>query len=161
MPGGYADFDSFIVEEPRSRGLTKPIPVGQTIILSSLADKSVLAARDGKLQSVLDVSGSDASLLVIDRGKGRVALRTADGGYISVAGEGKAGDVTIKKEDNPGDAEIFQWVDMQRGDIMLMLLVTHRYLIAAPDKAGPVAADLPGPRPDRKDGSCFAWKLTQ
>jgi len=26
------------------------------------------------------------------------------------------------------------------------------------DLPGPVSVDHPGPRPDRKDGSCFAWK---
>ena len=47
-PGGYADFDSFTVDEPRPHGLTKPIPVGQTITLTSLADKAaVLAVKDG------------------------------------------------------------------------------------------------------------------
>jgi xylan 1,4-beta-xylosidase len=60
--------------------------------------------------------------------------------------------------DLPGDAETFQWVDMQRGDIMLLSLATNRTILASPDTAGPVSADHPGPRPGRKDGSCFAWK---
>lgn len=48
---------------------------------------------------------------------------------------------------------------MQRDDLMLLSLVTHRFLVVAADKPGPAAANLPGPRPDRKDGSCFVWKL--
>jgi xylan 1,4-beta-xylosidase len=86
-----------------------------------------------------------------------VALQAASGGFVSVAAPGQAGSVTLKMGE-PGVAETFQWVDMQRGDIMLLSLATHRYLLAAPDSPGPVSADHPGPRPDRKDGSCFAWK---
>ena len=32
--GGYPDFNDFVVEEPRSRGLTKPIPNGKSIVLT-------------------------------------------------------------------------------------------------------------------------------
>jgi hypothetical protein len=52
----------------------------------------------------------------------------------------------------------FQWVDLQRGDTLLMSLATHRYIVA-PATKGPVAADHPGPAPDRKDGSCFQWNV--
>jgi len=61
------------------------------------------------------------------------------------------------KSGKPGDAETFQWVDLQRGETLLLSLATHRYLVA-PKDPGAVAADHPGPAPDRKDGSCFAWK---
>jgi hypothetical protein len=161
--GGYADFDSFTVDEPRPRGLTRPIPVGQTISLTSLADDAVvLAVNEGVLQAVpvADPSASSeaARFRVIDRGQGRIALQTATGGFVSVAAPGRAGSATLKT--GPvGDTETFQWVDMQRGDIMLLSLATNRYLLAPLDTAGPVSADHPGPRPDRKDGSCFAWKL--
>ena len=77
-----------------------------------------------------------------------------------IAEDGEAGCVTIK-EGKPGDAGIFQWIDMQRGDIMLLSLATHRYLLAIPKNAGPVAANHPGPRPDRRDGSCFAWNVQE
>jgi beta-xylosidase len=160
--GGYADFNSFQVDEPRPRGLTKPIPIGKTITLTSLADKAaVLAAKDGVLQAVTDTdpaaSSGAAHFHVINRGQGRIALQTASGGFVSVAAPSKAGSVTLKTG-QPGDAETFQWVDMQRGDIMLLSLATNRYLLAQPDAPGPVSADHTGPRPDRKDGSCFAWK---
>jgi hypothetical protein len=61
------------------------------------------------------------------------------------------------KSGKPGDAETFQWVDLQRGETLLLSLATHRYVVA-PKDSGAVAADHPGPAPDRKDGSCFAWK---
>ena len=157
-PGGQADFNFFTVDEPRPRGLTQPIPVSQSITLSDLANGNALAVVDGKLQSV---NGRDraTAFRVIDRGKGRIALQTKEGKYVSVAGEGKSGEVTVKSG-KPGDAETFQWVDLQRGDTLLLSLATHRYIVA-PKDPGAVAADHPGPAPDRKDGSCFAWKAVR
>jgi len=154
-PGGQADFNSFTVDEPRPRGLTKPIPVSQSIVLTDLANGNALAVVDGKVQSV---SGAEQAtpFRVADQGKGRVALQTKDGKYVSVGGEGKPGEITVKSG-KPGDAETFQWVDLQRGDTLFLSLATHRYIVA-PKGAGAVAADHPGPAPDRKDGSCFAWK---
>ena len=110
---------------------------------------------DGKLQSVSGAAKATA-FRVVDRGRGRIALQTKDGKYVSVGGEGKTGEVTVKSG-KPGDAETFQWVDLHRGDTLFLSLATHRYIVA-PKEPGAVAADHPGPRPDRKDGSCFAWK---
>ena len=67
-----------------------------------------------------------------------------------------SGEVTVKSG-KPGDAEAFQWVELQRGETLLMSLATHRYIVA-PKDSGAVSADHPGPAPDRKDGSCFTWK---
>jgi beta-xylosidase len=161
-PGGYADFDNFTVDEPRSRGLSKPIPVGQTITLASLADGSLLTTKDGRLRAVpaSDPAASSPSsrFRVIDRGQGRIALQPeSGGGWVSVSAAGAPGEVKLKPTD-PSDAETFQWVDLQRDDLMLLSLATHRYLLANPANAGTVSADHPGPRPDRKDGSCFVWK---
>ena len=154
-PGGQADFNNFTVDEPRPRGLTKPIPVSQSITLTDLANGNALAVVDGKLQSVSGAERATA-FRVVDRGSGRIALQTKDGKYVSVGGEGKSGEVTVKSG-KPGDAETFQWVDLQRGETLFLSLVTHRYIVASKD-SGAVAADHPGPNPDRKDGSCFAWK---
>lgn len=110
---------------------------------------------DGKLQSVSG-AGRATAFRVVDRGKGRIALQTNDGRYVSVGGEGKYGEVTVKSG-KPGDAETFQWVDLQRGDTLFLSLATHRYIVA-PKDPGEVGADHLGPEPDRKDGSCFAWK---
>jgi hypothetical protein len=113
---------------------------------------------DGKLQSV---AGEDraTAFRVVDRGAGRVSLQTKDGKYVSVGGDGKSGELTLKPG-KPGDAETFQWVDLQRGDTLFLSLTTHRYIVA-PKEAGAVAADHAGPAPDRKDGSCFAWKIVR
>jgi hypothetical protein len=163
VSGGYADFDKFTVDEPRPRGLTKPIPVGQTITLSSLGDGSVLAVKDGVLYAVPAsdpiATGPSARFRVLDCKLGRIALQPESGaGIVSVAANGAQGEVKLKPGE-PGDAETFQWEDMQRGDLMLMSLATHRYLLADPTKTSSVSADHPGRRPDRKDGSCFVWKV--
>ena len=42
--GGYVDFDNYTVDEPRARGIEREIPLGKTIVLTSGADGSVLAA---------------------------------------------------------------------------------------------------------------------
>jgi xylan 1,4-beta-xylosidase len=161
-PGGWADFSHFTVDEPRPRGLSQPIPVGRTITLDNLADGSVLAATAEVICSVAAsdpmASSASAKFRVVDRGLGRIALESEAGGaFVSVSAEGVKGAVILKSV-QPGDAETFQWEDMQHGEIMLMSLATHRYLIAAPEQPGPVSADDPGPRPDHKDGSCFVWK---
>jgi beta-xylosidase len=140
--GGHADFDRFTVVEPRPRGLTRPIPVGQWIALTSLGSGSALTV------------GSDAAFRVIDRGRGRVALQAAGGGHVSVAADGKV----AVKAGRVGEAETFQWVDLQRGDVLLLSLATHRYVVTA---AGVVSAGHAGPAPDRRDGSVFTWKAAR
>jgi xylan 1,4-beta-xylosidase len=154
-PGGQADYNNFIVFEPRPRGLTKPIPISKFISLADLSNGNVLALVDGKVQSVTGVEGA-AAFRVVDRGRGRIALQTAGGQFVSVGGAGKTGEVTVKSG-KPGEAETFQWVDLQRGDTLLMSLATRRYIVA-PRIPGAVSADHPGPAPDRRDGSCFTWK---
>jgi len=156
-PGGHADFDQFTVDEPRPRGLTRPIPVGKSITLTSLGDGAALTVKDGVVQTTTAEKTATA-FKVVDRDLGRIALETPAGRFVSVGGTGNAGEITIKTG-KPGDAETFQWVDMQRDDLMLLSLATHRFLVVAADKPGPAAANLSGPRPNRKDGSCFAWKL--
>ena len=157
-PGDHADFNFFTVDEPRPRGLTKPIPVSQSITLTDLATGNALAVVDGKLQSVSGAEKATA-FRVVDLLRGRIALRTAGGQFVSVGAAGKAGDVTLKSG-KTGDGETFQWVDLQRGETLLLSLATHRYLIA-PRATGALAADHPGPAPDRKDGSCFGWKVVR
>jgi len=157
-PGGQADFNFFTVDESRPRGLTKPIPISQFITLTDLANGNVLAVMDAKLQSVSGAERATA-FRVVDQGRGRIALQTRDGKYVSVGGEGRSGEVTVKSG-RPADAETFQWVDLHRGDTLLLSLATHRYIVA-PKDPGAVAADHPGPAPDRKDGSCFAWKAVR
>jgi xylan 1,4-beta-xylosidase len=92
-------------------------------------------------------------------GKGRVALKAANGRFVSAAGDGVSlKDLTAK---TPGDAESFQWVNLMRGDTMLMSLTNHRYLATKPSNPGPVTVTAPGPQPDRKGGACFKWKAVE
>lgn len=157
--GGYADFDKITVDEPFPQGLMRPIPFGQTIQLSTYGTDSVLTVKNGKLTAVSSADAAahkkSAQFNVVDRGLGRVALQT-DAGYVSVVSPEQ---VTLKT-DPPGDDETFQWIENVYGDLILMSLTTHRYLRIDP-AGGAITADHPGPKPDRKDGSCFTWKRVE
>jgi hypothetical protein len=164
-PGGHADFDNFTVDEPRASGIERTIPVGKTITLFSGADGSFLAA-DSQGGTLVDAAanGSDAAppearFLVVDLGKGCVALEAESGRFVSAAVDG----VVLKDlaGNAPGPAESFQWVNLMRGDTMLMSLTNHRYLATKPGSPGPVSVFATGPRPDRKDGACFKWKAVE
>jgi beta-xylosidase len=152
--GGHADFNALEVHEPRRQGLTQPIPIGQEITFRSLSNGHALVVTNGSVESNPDLK-SAAAFTVVDRGVGRIALRAADGRFVSVTGSGTAGEIRMRQGE-PGNAETFQWTDLHRGDTMLLSLATHRYL-RAPRRPGPVSADHPGPEPDRKDGACFRW----
>ncbi len=165
QPGGYADFDNYTVEEPRARGIEREIPVGKTIILANGANGNVLVAD---LQTDLLVSTElldestalkerAAHFQVLDLGLGRVALKAANGKLVSVGPE----KTTLRElgTAKPGDAESFQWVNLMRGDTMLMSLTNHRYLAAPPDKSGLPTATALGASPARKSGAEFKWKV--
>jgi xylan 1,4-beta-xylosidase len=158
-PGGYADFDKFTVDEVYPKGLMKPIPFGQVIKITTYGGNCVLAVKDGNLAAVSakdsSVKGNDCQFKVIDRGLGRVALQYGDG-FVCVTGPGGKGQVTLKTGEAT-NAETFQWTENVYGDIMLMSLVTDRYIRIDPQDCG-ISADWPGPKPDRKDGSCLIWE---
>jgi len=88
-----------------------------------------------------------------------VALKTANGRVVSVNNE-KA---ILKNLGNakPGEVETFQWVNLMRGDTMLMSLTNHRYLATKPNEPGPVTATATGPNPARKGGACFKWRAVE
>jgi beta-xylosidase len=164
-PGGYADFDNFKVDEPRARGIERMIPMGKTITLTSGADGTVLAVNVTNM-SLVNAAANDPGAIarnvqfqVVDLGKGRVALKASNGRFVSAADNA----VTLKDLAGKtlGDAESFQWVNLMRGDTMLMSLVNHRYLATKPNEPGPVTVSGTGPRPDRKDGACFKWKAVE
>ncbi len=118
----------------------------------------MLGVVDGQIQSS-GQSDLATPFRIVDRGRGRVALQTASGAYVSVGGSGKTGEIRLKTG-KPRDTETFQWVDLQRGETLLMSLATHRYIVAS-RPPGPIAADGPGPVPDSKDGSCFQWRIVR
>jgi xylan 1,4-beta-xylosidase len=166
QPGGYADFDNYTVQQPRARGIEREIPLGKTIVLASGADGSFLAA-DTQNNTLVNVAADpggavpeNAKFQVIDVGLGRVALKAANGRVVSVASPERVvlKDLAGAKR---GDAESFQWVNLMRGDTMLMSLTNHQYLATKPNSPGPVTVSAVGPRPDRKDGACFKWKAVE
>jgi xylan 1,4-beta-xylosidase len=164
QPGGYADFDNYTVEEPRARGIEREIPLGKKITLTSGADGSVLAA-DAENKFV-NISADEASspgrndqFQVIDLGQGRVALKSSNGRFVSADAENAI--LRDLAGAAPGDAESFQWINLMRGDTMLMSLTNHRYLATKPNEPGPITVSATGPRPDRKGGECIRWKTTE
>src|SRR6185369_13210438 len=117
-------------------------------------DDTMLAV-DNQRSSLVNVSasstnntGPNAQFKVVDLGKGLVALKSVNGGFVSVAEER----VTIKEltGKSPGEPESFQWINLMRGDTMLMSLVNHRYLATKPNTPGPVTVTALGPSPARK-----------
>ena len=149
--GGYVDIDEYQLDEPRDKGLTKPIPYGKDITFTSLGNGKNIGVINSKVCAV----DKATSFKVIDQGLGRVALLAPNGEYVSVQDKGNVGEV-ITKKCKPGDSETFQWVDMQRDDLMLLSLSTHRNLWL-PEDNDLAAADKQTPRPDRLDGSVFRW----
>jgi beta-xylosidase len=167
QPGGYVDFDNYVVEEPRARGIEREIPMGKTIILTSGADGSFLAADTGKMALVnvaVDAAAADAQntrFQVVDLGRGRVALKACDGSFVSAAEDGAVLKPRNLAGKPPSNAESFQWINLMRGDTMLMSLANHRYLAIKPNTPGPVTVSAVGPSPARKDGACFKWKAVE
>jgi len=153
--GGYADFDTFTVEEPHPRGLMRPIPFGKFVTLATAIGDSVLVSKDGRLAAVPTndplAKSANSRFEVVDRGLGRVALRS-NGGFVSVSGSQSA--VTVKLGD-PTDAEAFQWTETPYGDLVLLSIVTHRLLRVEADA---IYADSPGPHGGDKDKSSFRWE---
>jgi beta-xylosidase len=165
QPGGYADFDNFVVEEPRARGIERMIPMGKTITLVSGTDGSDLAA-DTQSHALVNIAADPARTVpqhakfqVVDLGKGRVALKSALGRFVSAAEEAAVLKDLAGK--SPGPAETFQWVNLMRGDTMLMSILNHRYLATQPGKPGRVTVTAAGPTPARKGGECFKWNALE
>ncbi len=165
-PGGYVDFDNYTVKEPRARGVEREIPMGKTIVLTSGADGSFLAGdtQNDKLVNVAadpnrPAAPQNAKFQVIDVGLGRVALQATNGKVVSASADG----VVLKDLAGArcGTAESFQWVNLMRGDTMLMSLTNHQYLATKPNSPGPVTVSSTGPTAARKSGAEFKWKAVE
>jgi xylan 1,4-beta-xylosidase len=166
QPGGCVEFDNYTVDEPRARGIEREIAMGKTITLASGADGSSLAA-DTQNNTLVNVAADpskpvpqNAKFQVIDLGLGRVALKATNGKVLSVA---DAESVVLRDLAGvkPGNAESFQWVNLMRGDTMLMSLTNHQYLATTPNKPGLVTVTATGPQPARKSGAEFKWKAVE
>jgi uncharacterized protein len=154
---GHLDFDDFAVEEPRSR---RSIPFGREITLTSRAEETPLGVWRGRLRlQANNEDGNHTRFRVIDRGLGRVALQSvSDGGYVTVTGLGGPADVKVLPHLDP-ERSSFQWNHMMQGDVLLMSLVTNRYLNASSHVGGLASADSPGANPDRKGGATFLYEV--
>lgn len=158
--GGYADFDSFTVEEPHPRGLLKPIPFNQKITLSVRGKDTLLGIKNHELAAILKSGATVPSISfnVEDQGLGRVALLSNEG-YLSVETTGDQSRVVLKSGE-PTKAETFQWMENVYGDLTLMSLATNRFLHVSEDGSG-VNAGHPSILPGRSDGSCFDWETVK
>lgn len=157
--GGYADFDTFRVLEPLA-DRSKNLPAGKVVTLTNLANDSVVWANgNGMLHSARpdskEAKSAAARFRVHDRGRGRVALETAEGSFVTVVGLGLSGDVRLTRQET--DGSLFQWQDMLRGQCMLLSLKTHRYVAINPLTGEPYSAESPGAEPDRKNGAVLTW----
>jgi hypothetical protein len=88
-----------------------------------------------------------------------VALKAANGRWVSaVEDRALLHDLAGQA---PGVAQSFQWVNLMRGDTMLLSLTNHRYLATQPNEPGPVTVSATGPRPARNGGAEFRWKAVE
>lgn len=143
--GGYVDFDAMHVVEPHARALSRPIPMGRSVSLES-AGRDTPLAIDGQRH-----------FTVVDRGLGRVALRSGSR-YLSVTPQTDSTSTVSLRAGAPRDGETFQWIETPYGDLTLMALSTHRYLRIERD--GRVTSDSRGPSPDRGEGTELQWRIT-
>jgi len=88
-----------------------------------------------------------------------VAVKASNGRFVSVAAEAAVLKDLAGKQ--PAEAESFQWVNLMRGDTLLMSLTNHRYLATKPSQPGPVTVTTTGPTPARKGGECFKWRAVE
>jgi hypothetical protein len=84
-------------------------------------------------------------------GLGRVALQSG-AAWVSVDAKGGVG----VRKGQPGQAESFQWIETPTGELVLMSLVTNRFVRIDPVTHA-ARADSPGPVPDGSDGVRFTW----
>ena len=159
--GGVADFDNFKVEEPMA-DRTANLPIGKTVRFFNLADGSLMdATRHGLMHS----SGNRKNMsngvkfVVEDRGQGKIALKTADGRYVYIAGAGLSGDVRLTSD--ASKAEKFVWQDMLYNHCMLLSLKMQRYVGKHTADGSPYSADFQGADAGMKNGCVFAWKIVE
>ena len=161
LNGGVADFDDFKVEEPMA-DRTCNLPIGKTIRFFNLADGSLMNATGHGLMhssgNLKDMS-NQVKFVVEDRGKGKIALKTADGRYVYIAGAGLSGDVRLTSDSSK--AEEFVWQDMLYNRCMLLSLKTQRYVGKNPVDGSPYSADYQGADAGMKNGCVFTWEVVE
>ena len=155
--GGFAEFDNFIVEEPKA-DRSKNIPYGKTFrIINKATNRPAVCDPHGILYDThMGDKSQRTQFQLIDKGNGRVSLKCVDGRYIKVYGEGLAGDVRFTT--NADDAEVFLWQDYLDQDFMLFSLRNHRYVGKSPTTGSPYSMDFVGPDPARRNGAVLHWE---
>ena len=159
--GGVADFDDFKVEEPMA-DRTANLPIGKTVRFFNLADGNLMnATRHGVMHNSWNKKdmSNQVKFVVEARGQGKVALKTADGRYVYIAGAGLSGDVRLAAD--AGKAEEFVWQDMLYNHCMLLSLKTQRYVGKHPKDGSPYSADFQGADAGMKNGCVFAWEVVE
>ena len=159
--GGVADFDDFKVEEPMA-DRTANLPIGKTVRFFNLADGNLMnATRHGVMHNSWNKKdmSNQVKFVVEARGQGKVALKTADGRYVYIAGAGLSGDVRLTAD--AGKAEEFVWQDMLYNHCMLLSLKTQRYVGKHPKDGSPYSADFQGADAGMKNGCVFAWEVVE
>ena len=159
--GGVADFDNFKVEEPMA-DRTANLPIGKTVRFFNLADGSLMdATRHGLMHSSRNRKNmsNGVKFVVEDRGQGKIALKTADGRYVYIAGAGLSGDVRLTSD--ASKAEEFVWQDMLYNHCMLLSQKTQRYVGKHTLDGSPYSADFQGADAGMKNGCVFAWEIVE
>ena len=159
--GGVADFDDFKVEEPMA-DRTANLPIGKTVRFFNLADGNLMnATRHGVMHNSWNKKdmSNQVKFVVEARGQGKVALKTADGRYVYIAGAGLSGDVRLTAD--AGKAEEFVWQDMLYNHCMLLSLKTQRYVGKHPKDGSPYSADFQGADAGMKNGCVFSLEIVE
>ena len=159
--GGVADFDDFKVEEPMA-DRTANLPIGKTVRFFNLADGNLMnATRHGVMHNSWNKKdmSNQVKFVVEARGQGKVALKTADGRYVYIAGAGLSGDVRLTAD--AGKAEEFVWQDMLYNHCMLLSLKTQRYVGKHTADGSPYSADFQGADAGMKNGCVFSWEVVE
>ncbi|MDO4497043.1 MAG: glycoside hydrolase 43 family protein, partial [Bacteroidales bacterium] len=155
--GGFAEFDNFVVDEPKA-DRSGNIPLGKTIRIINLATRLPMHAQPHGLMH--DTFAHDNSpqtrFRVIDRGCGKVILQCEDGRYVWVSGMGLPGDVRLTNDASL--AEEFMWQDYLNHEFMLMSVSKHTYIGKSPTTGSPYSMDYKGADPARRNGAVFVWE---
>jgi len=143
-PGGQADFDNFTVDEPRPRGLTRPIQ-SPAHRFEDLANGTCWRWWTKRLH------WSQAFQRHSSRGPwtGAIALQTNSGSTFPSQQAGIGMTLRSRVTPRPSNGSICSVAHVAA-------IFGHASLVVVPKSPGPASADHPGPAPDRKDGFLFS-----
>lgn len=153
---GYAEFDDFTVSEPLA-DRSGNIPFGKTIRIENLSTgRPMVALKHGFLYDTDPQDQSPQTFFrVIDKGQGQVVLQCEDGRYVTIAGEGLAGDIQLTRDERK--AERFMWQDYLDHHFMLLSMSRHLYIGKNPLDGSPYSCQFRGSDPNRMNGAVMKW----